>query len=287
MQVFFIVCIFQQLCILAGIRNLSLLNLTFLNRGIGCSSLSMEPSSFARTMLVFYYAYIKCCEYRRGKGPFSVKELLSNEHKWVTLRFLWMMLTMGSGTAFVCLIALSLYFVRKSNFLIMVPILIAAYIGIEYIEFKPLQRATTVIEATSSFDRQTVIEADGSAAHRIAPVINSLYADFTKAETWFGKGVDWGKNNETFIRLTGTLFDDYGFIFYLLTLLLDFSCAYKFFSLGTVFMFMGIAGGAGGNIHYSWFLMMIMTGIRYFNDNYNHLERKKDFSEPFNKHLKK
>ena len=27
---------------------------------------------------------------------------------------------------------------------------------------------------------------------------------------------------------------------------------------------MGLAGGAGTNIHYNWWLMMVMTCIRYF-----------------------
>lgn len=277
MLAYFIVCLIQQMFILVGVRYFPLINLTsILNRGIGCNSLSMEPSSFARTMLVFYYAYVKCSEFKRGKGPYKVKELFSGEHKWVTLRFLWMMLTMGSGTAFVCLIAFSFYFVRKNNFMLMIPVLLAGWIVLQSIEFKQLNRAVAVIEATSSLDQKTVIETDGSAAHRIVPLINSLNADFTKFETWFGHGVDYGKNNNTFITLKGTLFDDYGVCFYLIAMLMNFVCAYRFFSLATLFMFMGVGGGAGSNIHYAWFLMMIMTCVKYFYETsfQNHISRR-------------
>ena len=114
---YFIVCIIQQAFIMVGIRVFPLINLTYelYNRGYGCYSLSMEPSTFARFMLVFYYAYVKCHEYIRGEGPFNLRELFGKEHYKITLMFLWMMTTMGSGTAYVCLIVFTLYFVRWHN----------------------------------------------------------------------------------------------------------------------------------------------------------------------------
>ncbi|MDR0932982.1 MAG: hypothetical protein LBM70_08210 [Victivallales bacterium] len=275
MMAFFIVCVIQQMFILVGIRFFPPINLcTVFNRGIGCNSLSLEPSHFARFMLVFYYAYVKCNEFKRGKGPFNIKELFGKEHRGVTLRFLWMMLTMGSGTAFVCLIAFSCYFIRKNNALFMIPALILMYIALNYIEFEPLNRATSVIRAVSTFDQKHVMATDHSAAFRISPLLTSLKADFTKSETWFGYGIDYGKNNNLMVKQQATFFDDYGFIFYLLVLLLNFTCAYRFFSLATLFMFMGIGGGAGTNVIYLWELMLIMTCVRYFYENSNGLPRK-------------
>lgn len=268
MMAYFIVCIIQQVVLLIGIPYLPALNLwKILDRGIGCNSLSVEPSTFGRFMLVFYYAYVKCQEYKRNEGPFTLSELFSGEHKWVTLRFLWMMLTMGSGTAFVCLILFSLYFVRKHNWYYVIPMLITSYVLIQASGIEHLDRATSTINATTTLDKEEINEADGSAAARISPIINSINADFTKAETWIGHGIDYSSNESGFVKQTQTLFDDYGLIFYLIALIFAFNCAYKFSSLATIFMFVGVGGSFGTNIQYAWELAMVMTCVRYFYEN--------------------
>lgn len=274
MYAYFIVCIIQQAFIVAGIRVLPIINLTQeLNRNIGCNSLSMEPSTFARFMLVFYYLYVKCHEYIRGEGPFDFTELLGKKHIKITLMFLWMMTTMGSGTAYVCLIVFTLYFVRWHNWYYMIPILgLIFYLVLPTMDNEQLERATAAIEATSTLDRDKIMEADGSGASRINPAINSLNADFTKEETWFGHGIDYARKRNLFIKQKMTLFDDYGVVFYIITLIFDFACAYRFFSLATVFMFIGVGGGAGSNIHYAWELMFFITALRYFYENKNNLE---------------
>ena len=261
---YFVVCIIQQVVTLAGVGYLPVLNIMQnLDRGIGCQSLSMEPSTFGRFMLVFYYAYVKCCEYKRNKGPFTLGELFSGEHRKISLMFLWMMLTMGSGTALVCLILLSFYFVRWHNWYYIVATLLVCYGLIQASGIESLDRATATIEATTTLDKDVVIETDGSASARITPILNSITADFTKSETWFGYGIDAGIAN----KYNRTIFHDYGFIFYLISLLFCFSCAYNFWSLGTIFMFAGVGGGAGGNIQYAWALMMVMTCVKYFYKN--------------------
>lgn len=281
MMAYFIVCIIQQIFTLAGIGYFPLLNMMqVLDRGIGCQSLTAEPSHFARFMLVFYYAYVKCCEYKRDEGPFTISELFNGEHKWVTIRFLWMMLTMGSGTAFVCLILFSLYFVRKHNWYYVIPVLIICYGLIQTLGFEQLDRATSVINATTTMDKEEIQEADGSGASRISPIINSINADFSKKETWFGHGIDYSEGK--FFAQTATLFDDYGFLFYIITLIFTFTCAYKFLSLATLFMFTGVGGGMGSNIQYLWELAMVMTCVKYFYENrynpeiYEEEEEEKD-----------
>ena len=264
MMAYFIVCIIQQILTIAGIVYFPLLNMMQnLDRGLGCQSLSAEPSHFARFMLVFYYAYVKCCEYKRNEGPFTLSELFNGEHKWVTIRFLWMMLTMGSGTAFVCLILFALYFVRKDNWYYIIPILIVCYILIQNSGIESLDRATNTIEATATLDSKTVQETDGSASVRIVPMLNSINADFSKRETWLGYGIDAGIHN----MANRTLFDDYGFLFYIFTLIFTFTCGYRFFSLASLFMFVGIGGSMNSNIQYTWELAMVMTCVRYFYEN--------------------
>lgn len=266
MLAFFVLCIIQQTFIISGINEFPLINLIHLGRGIGCNSFSMEPSSFARTMLVCYYCYVKCCEYKRGRGRFTVRDLVSGEHKWVTIRFLWMMTTMGSGTAYGCLILFSLYFVSKRNYGLVLPLLLAGYIGLQFLpQPEQMQRATSLINTTLTTRNVAQMQkVEGSGSLRIAPMINSLNADFTKAETWFGHGIDYARNNNLVIKQKATLFDDYGFIFFICAILFNFACAYRFFSLASVFMIAGVGGGSGGNIHYTWALMVLMTCERYF-----------------------
>ena len=174
-----------------------------------------------------------------------------------------MMLTMGSGTAFVCLILLSLYFVRWHNWYYIIPALVICYGLLQELGIEQLDRATSTIEATTTFDKDAVIETDGSASARITPLLNTLTADFTKTETWLGYGIDSGIND----KYNRTIFHDYGLIFYIISLLLCFSCAYNFWSLGTIFMFAGVGGSANGNIQYAWELMMVMTCVKYFYKN--------------------
>lgn len=268
MMLYFVWCIMQQIALLLGISYMPALNMMkVLDRGLGCQSLTAEPSHFGRIMLVFYYAYVKCQEYKRDEGPFTLKELFSGEHKWVTIRFLWMMLTMSSGTAFVCLILLSLYFVRWHNWYYIVPALAICYGLIQATGIEALDRATNTIEATATLDKETIQETDGSASTRITPIINSLNADFSKKETWFGHGIDYGKRQNSFARQTATLFDDYGLIFYIISLFFAFSCGYRFWSLATIFMFTGVGGSMNSNIQYAWELAMVMTCVRYFYEN--------------------
>lgn len=265
---YFIVCIIQQVLTLAGIGYFPLLNMMqVLDRGLGCQSLAAEPSHFARIMLVFYYAYVKCNEYKRDEGPFTISELFSGEHKWISIIFLWMMLTMGSGTAYVCLILFSLYFVRWHNWYYVIPALAIGYTLIQTTGLEQLDRATSVINATATLEKENLEHADGSGASRVAPFINSLNADFSKKETWFGNGTNYVRKNNLFTRQTSTLFDEYGLIFYIISLIFAFTCSYNFWSLGCIFMFGGIAGGMGSNIQYAWELAMVMACVKYFHEN--------------------
>lgn len=271
-RLYFVVCIIQQLCLVVGISYLPALNICkVLGRGLGCNSLALEPSHFARFMLVFYYAYVKCNEYLRGEGPFTLKELFSSEHRQITIPFLWMMLTMGSGTAFICLMIFSFYFITRNSFYYLIPFVIIVYFFVlPLIPNESLQRAITTSEATASFSADVVKKADGSAAVRIAPLLNSFKVDLTDIDTWLGRGIDSGVRSGL-SHYDVTLFDDYGLLTYLASLLLAFVCAYRFNSLGVLFLFAGVGGGCYGNIHYTWYLAIIMTFVRYFYENKNNL----------------
>lgn len=261
-----IVLIIQQCFIIAGIRTFPLINLTqFLDRGIGANSLTMEPSVFARMMGVLLYAYMECISFREGR-KFRFRQLFEQEHKWVTTAFIWSMLTMGSGTAFIVLGVLSLYFINWRNTLIIIPILSGlVYIG-SSMGIKQFDRAYNTTQATLTMDKQQVAETDGSAYMRIAPMINTINnLDLTKKEHWFGYGIDAGNANKN-ERMIGEI-TDYGFLAYICGLILVFSCSIRFFSIPTIMYFIGIGGGTG-NIAYAWGILIIFMCIRYFKENY-------------------
>ena len=48
--------------------------------------------------------------------------------------------------------------------------------------------AVNTINATLTGDVEAVIEADASAASRVAPILNTLNMDFSSEEIWFGRG---------------------------------------------------------------------------------------------------
>lgn len=261
-----ILLVAQQIFIIIGIKRVPILNLTqVLNRGIGANSLYGEPSVFARVMGVLYYAYLKCNEYRSGV-KLSLSSIFSAGHRWVTISFLWSMLTMGSGTAFICLGVLSLYFMRGFQFFYAIPIFVGVYFTLDFFEVKQFNRAINAAQATMTGDAQEVSKTDGSASARIAPMLNTLNMDFTELKSWVGEGCDASlKYRHTANRYMAEI-NDYGLIAYILGLFLVFSCAIKPLSLATLMFFMGIGGGTG-NIPYLWGLLMLMTCMNYFSKN--------------------
>lgn len=257
----------QQILILAGIRFMPLVNLNnqFFLSIDKLPSLSLEPSHTARILGVLYYAYLKCNEYKQG-ATINIKQIFEKEHRWITLAFLWPMLTMGSGTAFICLGILSLYFMKGAYLLLAIPVFIGVYFTLSFFEVQQFKRASSVVEATLTGNTQTVMETDGSAASRITPMLNTINAiDLNDFDTWFGHGVDYNlhekKNGGK--DLIGEI-NDYGLIAYILGLILVFSCAIEFRSLATIMYFLGVGGGTG-NIAYAWGSLMIFACIRYFH----------------------
>ena len=98
-----IVLVLQQVAMLAGIHSFAPINLTnqFFLSLTKLPSLSLEPSHSARLLTVMMLGYMRCMELQNGGERVRVKMLFEPAHRWVTILFLWSMLTMGSGTAFI------------------------------------------------------------------------------------------------------------------------------------------------------------------------------------------
>ena len=265
----------QQAFVLVGIYNFPLINL-YNQYYLAINKLptwNLEPSHTARVLGVLYYAYLRCCEIVEEE-KLSLKRIFEPFHRWVTIGFLYVMVTMGSGTAFISLIILAMYFVQAKRLWYVVPIFMGLYFILPLMNIKQLDRAVNVINATLTLDAEEVNRADGSAASRITSWLNTLNMDLDSNETWFGKGTNTREQNVIAHRTqTGKIgnIDQYGLLSYLLAWGLLLSCCFRFRSLETIMVLAGIGGGVM-NIAYAWGLLMIFTVIRYFQTNIKRYE---------------
>lgn len=275
-------CVVQQFMLLLGIWYFPPFNMVQWMLGGGVmfrvNSLSYEPSTFARSMLVLYYAYMKCSEYRQG-SKINLFQAFSGEYRWVSIAFVWCMTTMGSGTAFACLAIMSLYFLRGRYMILTAPIFVAVFFLLKASDNAQFNRMTAVAEAATTLDPETARETDTSAAVRLGPILNTwgnLDKNIGDPDFWIGHGCDYslGFRYHSEKRQMGEI-DDYGLISYILSLCLVFGCAIRFRSLATVMFFFGVGGGTN-NIAYCWGLLYAFTVVRYF---YNHRYDQDDDDE--------
>ena len=260
-----VVLIGQQMCVLVGLRNMPLLNLQnqFFLSTTKLPSLTLEPSHSARILTFTMLGYLRCMEIKKGKR-ITLQELFSPEQRIVTFSFLWSMLMMGSGTAFVGMGVLSLYFITRKTVIYIIPLIIGMFMLGQSMELKQMDRAVALAEAASTGSAEEAMAADGSGATRIIPVMNVFTkTDVTQLETWIGKK-SMEKDEYWWKRTDTKIYDQYGLIAFIISLVFIYSCVIRhFFSLETL-LFLGLLGLSITNIYYVWGCFMIMTGVRYF-----------------------
>ncbi len=264
------VLILQQIAMLLGIRNFPLINLNnqFFLSLTKLPSLSLEPSHSARLLSVMMLGYIRCIEMSSEKRV-TLEVLFNKKHRIITILFLWSMLTMGSGTAFIGLGLLSIYFIQRKTLVYIIPLFaLLFYIG-QAMELSQMERAMRVAQVAMSGDVKAVQEEDGSAASRIIPIINTLKMDLTEKETWVGKGTvsheyaasGWKRTTDKI-----AVVEQYGLIVFIITIILFYTCMCKsFLSLETL-LFLILFGFSLANIAYTWGAVMIFTCVRYFQE---------------------
>ncbi|MGO5088070.1 hypothetical protein ACTQ43_00840 [Segatella copri] len=264
-----VVLIGQQMCVLVGLRNMPLLNLpnqSFLSI-TKLPSLTLEPSHSARILTFTMFGYLRCMEIMKGKR-ISLQEWFSPKQRIVTFSFLWSMLMMGSGTAFVGMGVLSLYFITRKTVIYIIPLIIGMFMLGQSMELKQMDRAVALAEAASTGSAEEAMAADGSGATRIIPVMNVFTkTDVTQLETWIGKK-SMEKDKYWWKRTDTKIYDQYGLIAFIISLVFIYSCVIRhFFSIETL-LYLILLGFTLGNIYYAWGCLMIMTGVRYFQNNY-------------------
>ena len=260
-----VVLIGQQMCVLVGLRNMPLLNLQnqFFLSITKLPSLTLEPSHSARILTFTMLGYLRCMEIMKGKR-ISLQEWFSPEQRIVTFSFLWSMLMMGSGTAFVGMGVLSFYFITRKTVIYIIPLIIGMFMLGQSMELKQMDRAVALAEAASTGSAEEAMAADGSGATRIIPVMNVFTkTDVTQLETWIGKK-SMEKDKHWWMRTDTKIYDQYGLIAFIISLVFIYSCVIRhFFSIETL-LYLILLGFTLGNIYYAWGCLMIMTGVTYF-----------------------
>lgn len=260
-----VVLIGQQMCVLVGLRNMPLLNLQnqFFLSITKLPSLTLEPSHSARFLTFTMLGYLRCMEIMKGKR-ITLQELFSPEQRIVTFSFLWSMLMMGSGTAFVGMGVLSFYFITRKTVIYIIPLIIGMFMLGQSMELKQMDRAVALAEAASTGSAEEAMAADGSGATRIIPVMNVFTkTDVTQLETWIGKK-SMEKDKHWWMRTDTKIYDQYGLIAFIISLVFIYSCVIRhFFSIETL-LYLILLGFTLGNIYYAWGCLMIMTGVTYF-----------------------
>ena len=260
-----VVLIGQQMCVLVGLRNMPLLNLQnqFFLSITKLPSLTLEPSHSARILTFTMLGYLRCMEIKKGER-ISLQELFNPEQRIVTFSFLWSMLMMGSGTAFVGMGVLSLYFITRKTVIYIIPLIIGMFMLGQSMELKQMDRAVALAEAASTGSAEEAMAADGSGATRIIPVMNVFTkTDVTQLETWIGKK-SMEKDKHWWMRTDTKIYDQYGLIAFIISLVFIYFCVIRhFFSIETL-LYLILLGFTLGNIYYAWGCLMIMTGVTYF-----------------------
>ena len=259
----------QQLCVLVGLRNMPLLNLQnqFFLSITKLPALTLEPSHSARILTFAMLGYLRCIEIKTGK-KLTIQEWFDKEHRTVTFLFLWSMLMMGSGTAFIGVGLLGLYFITKKTAIYIIPALVGLFIIGQSLELKQMDRVVTLAASATTGDAKAMQQADGSGATRLIPLVNAFTkTDLTELETWIGK-TSMEKDKYWWMRTETKIYDQYGLLAFLISLIFVYACVINhFFSLETL-LFLGLLGLSISNIYYLWGCFMIMTGVRYFQNNY-------------------
>ena len=182
---------------------------------------------------------------------------------------------MGSGTAFVGICILSLYFINWKTALYIVPLFVTLFAISMQLENKQLHRAVSLAKASLTGDIESIKSADGSGASRIVPIIYTFTTlDISNSETWIGQGTTTSEHNATGWKRKDTkiaAIEQYGLLTYILSLVLIFRCFIrKIFSIETI-IFILLLGCSLISIYYVWGILMLFSVIKYFEHSHKNL----------------
>lgn len=262
--------IVQQFCALIGFRNPNITNICMMfDNPFKLNSLAIEPSHAGRIMGILFLTYLRLDSLQSPNSSF--KEFFARNKKIVG-GYIYASLTMGSATSILVLAVTMCYFIKKETLLMAVPILFAIYSLIPIIDWEPLNRGKSVVEAAFTGEQENVQDVDGSASVRTAFYFNTVAAfDLHDFDFLFGHGIERNQRYEVHeynvdSNLIGGIYQ-YGFIAYIFSLIFVYACCCRFFSLENILFFFFLGGGLT-NVAYCWGALMLFAIGKYYLEEY-------------------
>ncbi|MBU3938887.1 hypothetical protein KJ942_05205 [bacterium] len=269
---YFLVLLVQQFCVLTGLPIFNVSNY-YPPEPWKLNSLSAEPSHSARIVALLMYSYIVVKEL--GSEKKYDFRLNFKEDKWVWLGFLWTMLTMGSGTAFIFLLIVLSKFIRAKNLFALFVLFLIIVLFVNLMEISAFERMFKFLLSVFTLDIQTMITTDHSASIRIVPqIIVATMVDINTLDGWFGHGIDY---TSTFLSNImpglqegasgGGMFQvwvEYGFLSFIIFLIFSFFASYKKDEYITIVFWFLLVFMYGVNNQIVWLSITLLYTNKYF-----------------------
>ncbi len=275
---YFIVLLIQQICVLTGLPIFTAHENYTAAEPWKLNSLSLEPSHTARFVPLLMYSFLTVKETILNRQYSLGKDFKTDKSIWVT--FLYTMITMGSGTAFLFLPIVLLKFIRGKNIVLLVVLSLALWFIVQQISPQTMKRTTDTFFATLTLNENKIIEVDGSASYRIVPTMLVLKnIGLTTFNDWFGHGID---STDALVRpIMSAAFGDrvlgggefllwyeYGFISFLLFALFGFFVCYRKGDFLSIIFWFFLVLMYGINQQPPWICMMLLYANKIYAKKY-------------------
>ncbi len=277
---YFVVLLIQQFCVLTG---LPIFNLSNYDPATPwkLNSLAAEPSHSARIVALLMYCYITIKEIVTNK-KYNFK-LNLKEDKWLWIAFLWTMLTMGSGTAFLFIVIIFSKFLSIKNIIYLMLLFSIIFVLINILGIHSFERTYKVFMAVLTLDVDTIIHVDLSAAIRIVPMlILATMVNIVTFNDWFGHGIDYvGTFMDQLVPAVPEGFSaggmlviwmEYGFLSFILFVIFSFTTTYRKGDYLTILFWFLLVFMYGVNGQIIWLAIILLYTNKFF---YSKKDRRK------------
>ncbi|MFI3278466.1 MAG: hypothetical protein SNH13_00940 [Rikenellaceae bacterium] len=257
----------QQILVTIGIRYLPVVNLMGFSyyTTFRLNTLAIEPSHAARLMTVAGYVLLKLLEIKSGGK--QALDTLFLENKKTAFALLYVMVCIGSGTAFVGLAILGLYFIDRKYIAYIIPLFAVIYVIAISVDYEPLNRFIAVLRVSTELDSELMRTVDHSASVRTNIIFNTIKnLDLSDPNLLFGHGIDASAGDST--AVVSAIYD-YGLVSYICKLGLFFSCCFSGLLSLPVLMFVVLFSFNIGNIAYGWAALMMFATLKYFQTQHD------------------
>lgn len=182
-----VVLLIQQFCVLVGLP-------VFMQGNVDVNqwklnSLTSEPSHSVRFIALMMYSYLTM---QMKIAPESSFSTLFKGNKWLWAAFLWSMVTVNSGTAYLFLAIVLFKFVKIKYIFRLIPLVVVIIILGYLFGITAFERTANLAMATLTLNESAIFYADPSGSYRIIPMIAcAKMIDLATIDGWFGHGVDY------------------------------------------------------------------------------------------------